>query len=257
MRSVSRVIRPLLASMYLAPFPRNSIDDLPTAQWCYQLMCMLQTSLRRLVIDIDIRFLTPWQDHLSILPTSESAFEQLENIEEFTSARDDLALNFLPSQEALRAPLWTRWTQLRKLSLYGAPVAFWMTHNNCIMLNNLTHLVLNRSTASISLAFRDLLMAQTSRKLRILIIDESTHTEHRKPINSFNEHSIRTLGNEPPIVLVGMDLPIGIEPAHQSLEEWRIAYQDWVMDEAIAGTLWNLGGLFLGERREALVQPLA
>ncbi|KAF2095512.1 hypothetical protein NA57DRAFT_79234 [Rhizodiscina lignyota] len=250
-------IRPLLTSLYLAPFPPSSIDDLPVAIWVYELMCILRSSLKRLVIDMDLRSIMPWQDHLYVRPKLRAAFEQLEDLEEFTSTRDELSLDhFLPNVESIGSPLWTKWQRLRKVSLYGAPCGIWMMHNNFRMPQSLTHMVLTCPSVSTNPGYQELLMARTSRKLRILIIDESTITEHRNALNSFNEHSIRAISDEPPIDLVGIDLPIGMTMRSEGVDEVTNAYQEWVRDEAISGNLWNLGGLFLGERREALVHEL-
>ncbi|KAL1645413.1 hypothetical protein SLS58_003720 [Diplodia intermedia] len=98
-------IKPLLTSLYLAPFPPHSIDSQPIAQWCFELLSFMQFTLRRLVVDIPFHTMAPHMDHLSVFPKLNTAFDQLWNVEEFVSCGSFPNL------------WWTLWPCLRKLAL--------------------------------------------------------------------------------------------------------------------------------------------
>lgn len=101
-------VKPLLASLYLAPFPSHSIDNQPVAHWSFELLSIMQSSLKRLVVSMPFDTMDPHQDHLNVMPKLSSAFSQLSNLEEFVSCR------LFPDY------WWTFWPNLKKLALHAA-----------------------------------------------------------------------------------------------------------------------------------------
>lgn len=120
-------LRPI-ASLYLSPFGQT-IDNQPTAIWIRELFCLVHPTLRRLVIDIPLRSLSPADDHLNVRKTLREAFSLLTALEEFTCVRDELYLDILePEWRTEReTAVWTLWPKLRKLALYNvdADERFW------------------------------------------------------------------------------------------------------------------------------------
>lgn len=98
-------IKPLLTGLYLAPFPPNSIDSQPIAQWCFELLSIMQFTLRRLVVDIPFHTMAPHMDHLNVFPKLNTAFDQLWALEEFISC------GTFPNL------WWTLWPRLKRLAL--------------------------------------------------------------------------------------------------------------------------------------------
>ncbi|KAJ4394640.1 hypothetical protein N0V93_003859 [Gnomoniopsis smithogilvyi] len=117
-----------ITSLYLAPF-RDTIDNLPIAIWIRELFCLVQPTLRRLVIDIPLRSLYPADDHLDVRKTLREAFSMLTNLEEFVSVRDELYLDLLePEWRTEReTAVWSLWPRLKRLALYqvAADEMFW------------------------------------------------------------------------------------------------------------------------------------
>lgn len=120
-------LRPL-SSLYLSPFGQT-LDNQPTAIWIRELFCLVHPTLRRLVIDIPLRSLSPADDHLNVRKTLREAFSLLTQLEEFTSVRDELYLDVMePEWRAEReTAVWTLWPKLRRLALYNvdADERFW------------------------------------------------------------------------------------------------------------------------------------
>ena len=78
-----------ITALFLAPFG-PSLDDLPTAMWVRELFCVVGRSLRRLVVDLPLRSLSPADDHLDVRKALRDAFCRLTVLEEFVSVRDEL-----------------------------------------------------------------------------------------------------------------------------------------------------------------------
>lgn len=241
-------IRALIDSLYLSPFPGPTIDDLPIAQWTFELLSMLQGTLRRLVVDINFCSLDHWDDHLNVRPTLRAAMEQLKNLEEFTSIRDALGWDVMTAYPTITwNPIWDRWPNLQKLSLYGITVNDWLRKGEFQMPAKLTHLVLNRPVTNTTIGFRKLLLVRNSQELRILVIDERAHDEHRKATYS-EGYTIFGEKDEPSVEMIGVDVPVDIELGQNSDGATAKAFQEWVKGEAIEGTLWDLDGVFIGEK---------
>lgn len=129
--TIKSPLRPI-TTLFLAPFPRNHLDDQPTALWVRELFCLVHPSLTRLVIDMPLRSLYPASDHLSVRKTLRDAFSLLTSLEEFVSMRDELYLDVLepewrPVGQGKETQVWSLWPKLRRLALYNvdADDHFW------------------------------------------------------------------------------------------------------------------------------------
>jgi hypothetical protein len=111
---------PHVENLYLAPFGKT-IDDLPTAIWIRELFQTVHPTLQRLVVDIPLHTVEPYQDHLGVRPILRDGFSQLQNLQEFASVRDEFFLIcHEPEREIIEDPIWVRtWPRLTKLALYG------------------------------------------------------------------------------------------------------------------------------------------
>lgn len=97
-------IKPLLTCLFLAPFPPHTFDDQPIAQWLFELLAVMQPSLKRLVIDVPFHTVPPHRDDLNVNRRLNDAFSQLTNVEDFVSC------NISPIY-------WTEWPKLKRLAL--------------------------------------------------------------------------------------------------------------------------------------------
>lgn len=137
-------------TLYLAPFSRF-LDDQPTAIWIRELFCLIGLQIKRLVVDIPLRSLSPADDHLDVRRTLREGFAELSHIEEFVSVRDELYLDVLePTWRRVGQPAksmaWTAWPYLRRLALYNvfAGTSFWADVRR---LSRLETVVLTRADA--------------------------------------------------------------------------------------------------------------
>ncbi|KAK8212566.1 hypothetical protein IWZ01DRAFT_502497 [Phyllosticta capitalensis] len=237
-------ILPCLTGLFLAPFPQNTIDDWPTAQWTFELLSIMRQTLVRLVIDIPLRSLYPPDDHLSVRPRLRAAFEQLQRIEEFTSTRDELYLDTIEWYFAgpLEPPAWRGWSNLRRLALYNFDhhrPEFYDTLQN---LPSLECIALTRAEwpAAASMWPR---FAEKAKQhdLKILSLDVEgggwtitglTDSPHWRPALQ----SVKgCLGQELQIHPISVSLPFYCKPGN-ALD----FCQEWVRDRALRGDLWSL-----------------
>ncbi|KAH7052255.1 hypothetical protein B0J12DRAFT_68510 [Macrophomina phaseolina] len=112
-------VKPLLTSLYLAPFPSRSIDSQPIAQWIFELFAIMKPSLKRLAINMPFDTMAPELDHLSVIPKLEAAFRQLDNLEEFISCGSFGHHDWLPLRNLKKIAL--RGTYLEDLMPFIQP----------------------------------------------------------------------------------------------------------------------------------------
>jgi hypothetical protein len=117
-------------SLYLSPFPDDTINDLHTAQAVNDLLTILAPTLHRLVIDIPLRSLYPEDDSRGIRRILRDGFVQLTSLEMFCSARDELFLSCSaewPTDQS-EENVWSLWPNLKTLALYNCDLVsakFW------------------------------------------------------------------------------------------------------------------------------------
>lgn len=252
--------RDLIHSMYLSPFPGPGIDDLPVAQWMAQLLLMLRNRLRRLVVEIDINSLEPEQDHLDVLPTLWRGIYFQEALEEYFSvvdekdARPRLRTRRLEPAPVSHLLMWRMWPNIKRLCLhweFTLAMLGWTQDGNP-MPRHLTHLVLvMQGHPSL---IDPLLRLVTSQPLRVVLLYSPTGTDDRAVLPRLEPLERQGAVNEFPIDVVGA------APPDRCLHTWdasqrnytTVAVENWIRDEALAGTLWSLGTVVLGTRRSRL-----
>ncbi|RAK78811.1 uncharacterized protein BO72DRAFT_526376 [Aspergillus fijiensis CBS 313.89] len=82
-------------SLYLAPFPPNQLDDLHTVHQVDRLLSQVGPTLRKLVINIPLRYLYPEDDVQGLRAILRAAFSRLPALEDFCSVQDELYLKAL------------------------------------------------------------------------------------------------------------------------------------------------------------------
>ncbi|KAF4453855.1 hypothetical protein F53441_3541 [Fusarium austroafricanum] len=106
-----------ITSLYLAPFG-DKLDDQPTAFWVRELFCEICGTLRRLIVDMPFQSLDPLDDHLDVRRTLREGFERLDKLEEFVCLGDYPALSLHDAP----TDVWGLWPDLKRMTIFGAPV---------------------------------------------------------------------------------------------------------------------------------------
>jgi hypothetical protein len=112
-----------ITSLSLAPF-ESDINDWGICCLVRELLCCTCETLKKLVIDIPLRSITPSQDRGGLRSVLREGFEKLINLEEFVDIQDEL---FLDVTEREQAFVWRSWPKLKRMALGGASLdpAFW------------------------------------------------------------------------------------------------------------------------------------
>src|ERR1700733_9991989 len=84
-----------ISSLFLAPFPDDTIDSPEIAPLVLGLCTTIGHYLTRLVIDIPLRSLRPEDDTNNVRPFLRAAFQEFVALEEFVSIRDELYLDVI------------------------------------------------------------------------------------------------------------------------------------------------------------------
>lgn len=133
-------------AMFLAPFDRPLLDDVPTAKLVRALLYAAGGSLRRLVVRMPFATLHPLADHMGVRGILREGFAQLERLEEFVGLDEYPNLNLAAS----RAPrlrtedIWNAWPALRRLVVFGAEMDDEKLWDGLARLPRLTDVVLAR-----------------------------------------------------------------------------------------------------------------
>lgn len=227
-----------VTSLYLAPFDGDSIDDQPTAHWIRELFLRVAPTLKRLVIDMPLRSIYPFSDHLGVRPLLRHGFEALVNLEEFVSVQDDLYLNLYDREEnKAEETVWTLWPKLRRLGLYNADCVeeFWET---VARMPQLDSLVMTRPDGLEEADIKAELLARTTQPMKILIVNAALHHTELRGSEAWPE--IDKAGR---VSVSRYHVPIW-GPEGDDLNPISVC-QDWVRDGAIRGIIWDLEGILL------------
>jgi hypothetical protein len=236
-----------IKSLFLAPFPDDTIDCPEIAPLILGLCTTLSSYLTRLVIDIPLRSLYPEDDTNHVRPFLQAAFQELVVLEEFVSTRDELFLDV--TEHDWNNPdvaIWSTWPNLRRLALYNVDVSADSFIQDIQQCRNLTHLVLTRT---------DGLTERTRSLTPHMTLQISPHLQRVLIVNTASEHRIRPAfsrrkwkqcfvgkvwaalsdrtGYGAQIVKVDVAVPVGREDDVIEL------CQEWVCEAAIQGTLWE------------------
>ena len=260
-----------IQSLFLAPFDKGTIDDYVTAKWVEDLLYILSPHLKRLVIDIPLRSLYPDEDHLSVRPILRNAFLRLTNLEEFTSARDELYLNVHENGRWANAAtredeVWTLWPKLKRLALYNPDMSSLAMEmevgNHGRGLPQLQTLVVTRADG---LSFplppffrRD----DDTQTLKIMVANMAAY---HQPIEmglgdtwSDGAGTVlpvpRTEHYAGKITVVKVTVPA--DASSPDYEDPIETCQEWMRDRAIEGSLWSCEGEVLKGRDTETIQQL-
>lgn len=235
-------------SLFLAPFPEDSIDDRYIALSVCQLFMYIAPFLTRLTIDIHLRSLYPEKDRKHVRSLLRTAFKYLTALEELVSVRDELYLDTVrwTIGSVPEPAVWSLWPRLKRLALYNPALSDPDFVNDIQKCQHLTHLILVRADG-----LQDRLDApQASAELhisthlrRIAIVN--TATGHRRPSLSRRTWKDAFLGkcwtasDKPKLQIVRNIVPPidGEDRVNES--------QQWVLEAALAGTLWDAPGQLL------------
>jgi hypothetical protein len=236
-----------ISRLYLAPFTWDSIDDPAVARWIFELFSIISPTLKRLVIDMALRSLDPVQDHLSVRPVLREAFSRLENLEEFTSTRDELYLDVHLTRLITEPRVWTYWPRLRKLALYNVDVNSDFAEA-VKLLPNLDTLVLTRAdgllTNPIPHIFRK---EEEGQELRLMVADfdkRGLEVELGARPTYTNEEGDEVLVPGYKHLKGSVQLFTFLVESHVP-DDFSITYtQETVRDWAIEGLLWERSNFY-------------
>ncbi|KAI5461770.1 hypothetical protein BGZ63DRAFT_424632 [Mariannaea sp. PMI_226] len=238
----------------------SSLNDLPTVMAVRDILLAVAPTLRRLTIDMPLRSLYPEDDHQGVRPILRQGFEALSNLEEFSSIRDELFLR-MDGEDDL--PVWSlHWPKLRRLCLYNVYLEDILMHH----LTRPQHL----EVAIFPRADVDSPLTQFDIKQEWLsALGQSGHAVnslHRQPSNRPTGITI-VLANWAPLQpvfsarlrsrwaeldpdnLVRILLADAIQPRAQvdgDVNPIELT-QEFIMQHALAGTLWEEGPMGLRE----------
>ncbi|KAE8139191.1 hypothetical protein BDV38DRAFT_291588 [Aspergillus pseudotamarii] len=226
--------------LFLAPFPD-------------QLSLHICGNLRRLVIDVPLRYLYPDEDVQGLRKIIRASFVRLTQLEEFCSVRDEMYCDTV--EDGIEPPVWSLWPRLKHLALYNQSVewpAFLKALQQC---PNLTHLVLTRPdslTEPLDSGLEDL--KWWSFLKRVVIIntarDHEIELEQREPDwpTSFLGYLLRlqhpdgaasnilSQDTNPVLEYITVNIPPGREEDDIDL------CQEFTHHHAVQGTLWSYPG---------------
>jgi hypothetical protein len=240
-----------IKSLFLAPFPNDTIDSPEIASLILGLCTTLGPHLTRLVIDIPLRSLHPEDDTNHVRPFLYAAFMELVALEEFVSTRDELFLDMTERDwDNPSVAVWSTWPNLKRLALYNVDVSADRFIKDIQQCRNLTHLVLTRSDGMnetvdslYSVAGSHLTLQRSRHLQRVSLVN--TAGDHRL-IPAFSrrwwEHCfVGKLWNAVPTDIVQrvqfVKVNVPDHPAGRIDGNIELC-QEWVRDAAIQGTLW-------------------
>ncbi|KAE8419582.1 hypothetical protein BDV36DRAFT_134740 [Aspergillus pseudocaelatus] len=239
--------------LFLAPFPDDNLEEPHVIKQVDQLSLHICGNLRRLVIDVPLRYLYPDEDVQGIRKIIRASFVRLTQLEEFCSVRDEMYCDTV--EDGFEPPVWSLWPRLKHLALYNQSVewpAFLQALQQC---PNLTHLVLTRPDSLTEPLESDVegLKWWTFLK-RVVIIntarDHEIQLKQREPDwpTSFLGNLVRlqhtdgaafsvlSQDTSPVLEYITVDIPPGREEDDIDL------CQDFTHQHAVQGTLWSYPG---------------
>jgi hypothetical protein len=233
-----------IPNLYLSPY-HGEISNLQIANNIDELFTKIAPTLKRLVSNIPLRSLYPEEDHQYVRPILRRAHCRLVNLEEFTSAKDEL---FLSTKEdhwnnEPEENVWTLWPQLRKLALYN-PDVYEKFAEDIKGLQHLDTLCLTRANGMAQFPLPQIFaQREESRNLRILIIQEQNFNFDSDINMGLGDHYENGAGDVVPMpdmkdfkgTVEVVKVPLTI---YGGLESTILIIQRRVRDAAIEGTLW-------------------
>ncbi|KAL7927521.1 hypothetical protein ACQKWADRAFT_277016 [Trichoderma austrokoningii] len=223
-----------ISELYIAPF-RDTLDDLPTAQWVRELFCEVSRTLRRLVVQMPFASLDPRKDHLSVRRTLREGFEKLDKLEEFAC----LAEYPMLSSSNLQTNVWRLWPELKRMVLFGAPVDSSWLWCDIAKLPKLEHLVLARPIHLDAVNIKDeyfhKFQADDRRprgNIKIVLMDLAYE------LGTVNTDKWREIDPEENMTVEAFEVPLSFYADDSPLE----VVSQWAKRSALDGSIWKLDG---------------
>lgn len=218
----------------MAPF-RDSLDDLPTAQWVRELFCEVSGTLRRLVVQMPFASLDPMEDHLSVRQTLREGFEKLDKLEEFTCLEEYPLL----SVSTLETNVWRLWPELKRMVLFGAPVDSPWLWEDIAALPKLEHVVLARpirlDAANIKDEYFQKLPSDDVRRRRnmtVVLMDLAYE------LGTVRTEKWQEIDPEEHMTVEAFEVPLSFYMDDSPLE----VVSQWARRSALDGSIWKLDG---------------
>jgi hypothetical protein len=233
-------------SLFLAPFPDDTIDFQELAQLVLGLCTTIGHYLTRLVIDIPLRSLRPEYDTNNVRPLLRAAFREFVGLEEFVSIRDELYLDVI-KHTSEHSAVWSTWPNLKRLALYNVDVSSIRFLEDIQQCRQLTHLVLTRADGFTESIFPPPSPPPPLHSLQRVLIVNSAQGHAFNPAFSRRRWEDCFLGKvwtatpdnqKRKLQIMRIDVP-----RHGRGTYFRIKRcQELVCKAAIQGTLWDLPG---------------
>ncbi|OGM51157.1 hypothetical protein ABOM_000116 [Aspergillus bombycis] len=239
--------------LFLAPFPNNSLEEPQVVKQVGQLSSYVCGNLRRLVIDVPLRYLYPDEDVQGLRKILRASFVRLTKLEEFCSVQDEMYCD--TTEHGTEPPVWSLWPRLKHLALYNQSVeglGFLQALQRC---SNLTHLVLTRPDSLTEPIDRGLEGHKWWSFLkRVVIVNTAKgheiefYTRESDWRMSFLGHMMRLQHSDRSVSnILSQDTNPLLEYIAVDLSPGRAAddiglCQEFVQQHAVQGTLWSYPG---------------
>ncbi|KAK7426169.1 hypothetical protein QQZ08_007335 [Neonectria magnoliae] len=220
-----------ITSLYLQPFG-TLLNDLSVATRMRELLCEVSETLRRLVVLIPFQNVQPVHNWQAVRRTLREGFERLHNLEEFVAIGD------YPVLSVSDAPtdVWRLWPELKRLTLFNAPVDNHWLWWDIATLPKLQHVILARSLNMERTNIKDEYFyklprddARLDRALRVVLVDAAST---KREIQTARWKEIDPNGR--------MTVELQEVTAGEGGEEDpRNLVADYVKDQALNGCLWD------------------
>ncbi|UKZ88120.1 uncharacterized protein TrAFT101_003885 [Trichoderma asperellum] len=223
-----------ISELYIAPF-RDTLDDLPTAQWVRELFCEVSETLRRLVVQMPFASLDPMEDHLSVRQTLRDGFEKLHKLEEFTCLEEYPMLSVSNSH----TDVWRLWPELKRMVLFGAPVDSHWLWWDIATLPKLEHVVLARPVHLDAVNIKDEYFhklppedVRLKRDIKIVLMDLAYE------LGTVRTEKWQEIDPEEKMTVEAFEVPLSFYVDDSPLE----VVTQWARRSALDGSIWKLGG---------------
>ncbi|UKZ63197.1 uncharacterized protein TrAtP1_004427 [Trichoderma atroviride] len=223
-----------ISELYIAPF-RDTLDDLPTAQWVRELFCEVSGTLRRLVVQMPFASLHAMDDHLSVRQTLREGFEKLHRLEEFTCLEEYPMAAFSTDE----TNVWRWWPELKRMVLFGAPLDDPRLWSDIAALPRLEHVVLARpmhlDAVNIKAEYFQKLPAddvRRTRDIKIVLMDLAYE------LGTVRTERWQEIDPEEDMTVEAFEVPLSFYMDDSPLE----VVSQWARRSALDGSIWNLDG---------------
>ncbi|KAF1809913.1 hypothetical protein P152DRAFT_143240 [Eremomyces bilateralis CBS 781.70] len=220
-----------VTAIYLAP--EGTSMSAIIGRWIRYLCYSVYGTLRRLVVNLPSPIAFPLENSIGHHPVIWEGFDQLSQLEEFVSLRDDLYFPDRNWSRWLRYPTWTYWPKLKRLALYNldANFKFWQEMAGLEMLEQL---VLARTSSMVQRISFTSYTGLTTRPLKVVL----ANVESEQPQGLLEALEPPWVEQATPLDVMVYDIPTSF----YGDEEPGELCQSWATSHAVQGTIWDWQG---------------